>query len=144
MDGIHYPDPGPLELRRDGSAEILAAADAAIVKSGTATLEAALAGVPMVVAYRVHSMTAWLARRMIKIPWVSLVNLIANRAVVPELLQERATAEQLAEAAAPLLEANSPAARAQREGFQEVRQRLGGPGAARRVAEIALELLPGR
>lgn len=137
----NYPAADGCELRRDDSATILAAADAALVKSGTATLEAALAGVPMVVAYRLHWLTAWLARRLLTVPWISLVNLITGQSLVEELLQHEARAERLAAALAPLLEPESPAASRQREGFRLLRERLGGPGAAERVATLAAELL---
>ena len=136
-----YPGAGSWLLHSDDPATILAAADVALIKSGTATLEAALADVPMVVAYRLHWLTAWLARRLITVPWISLPNLIAARPVVEELLQQEVNAERLARALTPLLERSSPAARQQREAFAEVRERLGGPGASRRVAELAAELL---
>lgn len=137
----HYPDPGALQLVPGDSVRVLAAADAAIVKSGTTTLEAALTDTPMVVAYRVHPITYALSRGLLTVPWVSLVNLVAGQAVVPELLQGQATPDRLAAEARPLLDAASPAARAQREGLSLVRARLGTPGAAARVAAMAAELL---
>jgi lipid-A-disaccharide synthase len=139
--GSDYPDSDGLLLRYDDPATILAAADAALVKSGTATLEAALAGVPMVVAYRVHWLTAWLARRLLTVPWISLVNLIAEAPVVTELLQREVRAERLALEAAPLLDPAGAAVARQREGFTLIRERVGGPGASERVAELAMELL---
>lgn len=139
--GGDYPESKGLLLRYDDPATILAAADAALVKSGTATLEAALADVPMVVAYRLHWLTAWLARRLLTVPWISLVNLLAERPVVAELLQDAVRPERLAAALQPLLEQPSPAAAAQREAFALVRAQLGAPGAAARTAELAAELL---
>lgn len=139
-DGV-YPEPGPVRVHRGDPALVLAAADAAIAKSGTTTLEAALAGVPMVVAYRVHPLTWWLSRRLLTVRWVSLVNLVGDRAIVPEILQSEATAERLAEAVRPLLDAAAPEAQAQRAGLEDVRARLGAPGAAARVAALAAELL---
>jgi len=136
-----YPDAAGALLRCDDTATILAAADAALVKSGTATLEAGLAGVPMVVAYRLHWLSAWVARRMLTVRWISLVNLIAGRAVVAELLQQDVRADRLAEALAPLLRANSAAARQQKGALGELRARLGEPGVAPRVAAIAGELI---
>jgi lipid-A-disaccharide synthase len=141
IPGMEYPGNEGFELRQVQSGLVLSVADAAIVKSGTATLEAALAGVPMVVAYRLHPVTAWLARRLIRVSWVSLVNLIAGKAVVPELLQGEVTPARLAQAVAALLDRGSPAVVAQREGFTLVRERLGRPGAAARVAELAEELM---
>ncbi|HTL06471.1 MAG TPA: lipid-A-disaccharide synthase [Gemmatimonadales bacterium] len=141
VPGGNYPRAGDCQLRREDSATILAAADAALIKSGTGTLEAALAGVPMVVAYRVHPLSAWLARRMLTVPWISLVNLIAGKPVVEELLQEDVVPERLAAALAPLLEPGNPAAGRQQTGLTLVCERLGGPGASERVAEQAAALL---
>ena len=141
MPGMEYPGSEGFQLLPAQSGLVLSLADAAIVKSGTATLEAALAGVPMVVAYRVHPVTAWLARRLMRVSWVSLVNLIAGKGVVPELLQGDASPERLAKAVTPLLDRDNPVIGAQREGFDLVRGRLGRPGAAVRVAELAEELM---
>ncbi len=143
LPGMGYPDPGPIQVIEDRSCELMAAADAGLVKSGTTTLEAALTGMPMVVAYRVHPLTAAVARRLLLIPWISLVNLIAEAPVVPELLQEQAEPERLAAAITPLLEPGSTAAGEQQVGFTTVRTRLGGPGAAQRVAFLARGLLQG-
>ncbi len=136
-----YPDPGPLQLIRGEPGPVFAGADAALAKSGTTTLEAALADVPMVVGYKVHPLTGWLARRLITVPWISLVNLVAGRQVVPELVQGAVTPAALSAAAAPLLDRGSPEAAAQRAGLAEVRRLLGGGGAAGKVAELALGML---
>jgi lipid-A-disaccharide synthase len=117
-----------------------AAADAAIAKSGTTTLELALAGTPHVLAYRVHPVTYALARRLVRVPWIGLVNLVAEREVVPELLQSDATPAALADAVRTLLDPQSHAATTQRGAFRDVVARLGPPGAATRAAGLALEL----
>lgn len=136
-----YPGAGAIELARESAPLVLAAADAGLVKSGTTTLEAALAGLPMVVAYRVHPLTGWMARRLLRVRHIGLVNLVAGREVVPELVQGAASPTALAEAVAPLLEPDSEAARRQRADLAEVGARLGGPGTARQVARIAARLL---
>jgi lipid-A-disaccharide synthase len=118
----------------------LAAADGAIVKSGSSTLETALVGTPMVVAYRLHPLTYAVARRAVRIPRVALVNILAGREVVPELLQRAATPERLAAALEPLLDGRGAAACAQRAAFAELRGSLGTAGAARRVADLLLAL----
>ncbi len=118
-----------------------AAASAALTKSGTSTLELALAGVPMAVTYRVNPVTASLARRMIRVRHVAMVNLLAGREIVPELLQERCTPALLAETVLGLIE-GGPAARAQREAFGAVleglRAPVGLPSAAAALEVLAL------
>ena len=139
--GGEYPDPGPLRIVRGDPVPVFAAADAALAKSGTTTLEAALADVPMVVAYKVHPLTWLMFQRVRTVEWVSLVNLVAEREVVPELLQHHAEAGPLAEALRPLLDPGDPRTVAQREGLAVVRARLGAPGATTRVVALADELL---
>ena len=139
--GAEYPEAGDVHIVRDRPAECFAAADAALSKSGTTTLEAALAGTPQVVAYRMNALSYWLARRLVRVPFIGMVNLVAERLVAPELVQGDATPERLAQAVLPLLDGNSSERRAQLEGIAEVRRRLGGPGAAQRAAAIARGLL---
>ncbi|HUE77472.1 MAG TPA: lipid-A-disaccharide synthase [Longimicrobiales bacterium] len=122
---------------------LLAHAHVALVKSGTTTLEAALAGVPMVIAYRTHPATFWLARRLVRVEHVGLANLVAGRRIAPELLQEEATPSALAAALLPLVD-EGPARAEALEGVAEARAALRPEGtatAAERVADLAAELL---
>ena len=139
--GAEYPDPGPIKVQLGDPLLVFAAADAGICKSGTTTLEAAIADLPMVITYRVHPITSFIAFRLIQVPWVGLVNLVAGYEVAPEFLQRRAKAETLADGVLPLLDAANPVTRRQREGLRLVRDRLGAPGAADRVAELAVGLI---
>ncbi|MBS1151360.1 MAG: lipid-A-disaccharide synthase [Myxococcaceae bacterium] len=127
----------------DGQApEVVGAADVAVVASGTATLEAALMHRPLVAVYRVSPVTYLVGRTMLKIPFVCLVNLLAGRRVVPELLQGDATPEAIVAALEPLW--SGPARTALLDGLDEVRAKLGQPGAAGRVADAVLKLTSGR
>jgi lipid-A-disaccharide synthase len=139
--GGEYSSPGPLRIVTGDPIPVFAAADAALAKSGTTTLEAALADVPMVVAYKVHLLTWLMFQRLRTVRWVSLVNLVAEREVVPEMLQDEAEVGPLVEALRPLLDPRDPRTVAQREGLALVRQRLGSPGATTRVVALADELL---
>src|SRR5580765_6807447 len=118
----------------------LAAADAAVVSSGTATIEAALLDVPMVVVYRVTPLTALLAKPLVRTRFFSMVNLIAERQVVPELIQKDFTPKRVANEVLRLMN-DSRAGEALRAGLAEVRTRLGPPGAVDRAAEVIVGLL---
>ncbi len=118
----------------------LAAADTAIVSSGTATVETALLNVPMVVVYRVTPLTAALAKPLVRTKFFSMVNLVADHQVVPELMQSAFTPERVSLEVLRLL--NDPRAREDlRSGLAEVRNRLGPPGAVDRAADAIAALL---
>lgn len=106
--------------------DAFAAAKAALTKSGTSTLELAMAGVPMALTYRVNPISAWLFRRMVKIPYVGIVNLLAKKLVIPELLQEDCTPAKLSTTLLTLLR-DDQAVSAQRQGFHEVLASLRAP-----------------
>lgn len=136
-----FPDEAWLRVRPPE--EVVDAADAAITKSGTITLQLALASVPMVVGYRTSPVTFWLARRLVEVEHIALANLVAGRRLVPEVLQGEVTGPRLAELVEPLLDPASEERRRIVSGLAEVRDRLGGPGCAGRVAAEASALLEG-
>jgi len=136
-----YAKPGVSVTRVEGATyDALSAADCAIVASGTATVEAALLGTPMVVVYRVSPTSAFVLKRMVRSPFIAMVNLIAGRRVVPELIQDQFTSESVVEEVRKLLE--SPAARDEmKAGLAEVRTTLGPGGAIERAADIFAGML---
>lgn len=133
----------PFPLVHAASFTVFRAADAALCKSGTTTLEAAIAGCPLVVAYRTSALEYALAKRIVKIPFIGLVNIVAGRAIAPELVQDALTPQALTQAVEPLLDHHSAERAAQVEALREVRESLGETGAATRVAAMALELARG-
>ena len=142
----HHPRHSPPRLARrqlslrvvtDQTYDALAASDAAIVSSGTATVETALLDVPMVVVYRVTLLTALLAKPLVRTKFFSMVNLIAEKRAVPELIQSDFTPDRVAAETLALL--RTPSLRdAMRADLAEVRRRLGPPGAVDRAADAIL------
>ena len=122
-----------VELVRDVGYRRRAQLDLALISSGTATLETALLGVPMVVVYRLSWPTYLIARAIIKVPYIAMANILAGKELAPELIQHRATAANVAAAARGLLE-DPRKYRALREELAGLRAKLGEPGAARRAA----------
>ena len=124
----------------DATYDALGAADLAVVSSGTATVEAALMDTPTVVVYRLAPLTAAIARLLVNTSTFAMVNLIAGRRVVPELVQKDFTPARLANEVIRLLD--SPAAREEmRRGLAEVRKKLGPPGAVGRAADLIVGML---
>ncbi|MBX8497438.1 lipid-A-disaccharide synthase [Pseudomonas cichorii] len=126
----------PITLLDGRSHVALAACDAVLIASGTATLEALLYKRPMVVAYRLAPLTFWILKRLVKSPYVSLPNLLAQRLLVPELLQDDATPEALARTLLPLLDDGQ----AQTAGFDEIHRTLR-RDASNQAADAVLSLL---
>jgi lipid-A-disaccharide synthase len=122
--------------------DAFAASDAAMAKSGTVTLELALAGVPMAVAYKVNAATAFVVRRMLSVQHASLANLLVARAIIPEFIQENCTPQKLADAVEAVLKPGE-AREAQRAGFREVVEVLGDPEPppSVRAARVVLDVI---
>ena len=117
---------------------ILSAADLAVIACGTATLEAALLGIPQVAVYRTSSSTYYVAKLIVKIPYVALPNIVAGREVIPELLQNEVTPATIAAQLVRIWQDGQ--GQGVRAGYQEVRQRLGEKGAIARAAKIVLDI----
>jgi lipid-A-disaccharide synthase len=112
----------------------------AVVASGTVTLQAAICGTPIVIVYKVSPISALIARILVRVENIGLVNLIAGKQIAPELVQENATAENITESVVHLLD-NTAALETQRREMSRVKESLGGPGASERVAQIAMNML---
>lgn len=131
----------PYQLVEGASDTVWRAADAALVKSGTSTLEAALADCPLIVAYRISRINYAIVRRLVKgISYIGLVNLVVGRSVAPEFIQDAMQPAGMANALQPLLVRDSPERTAMLARLAEVRAALGEAGAAERVARIALSM----
>jgi lipid-A-disaccharide synthase len=119
------------------ASEVMAASDLLFVASGTATLQAAVVGTPMILLYATTWPTYWLARFLIRVDYIGLVNLVAGRKIVTELIQQDATADRLCQEADRLLQ-DAQAYDQMKAALRAVREALGRPGASRRAAEVVL------
>ena len=129
----------PVKYTRNSTYDLMQIADCAIAASGTVTLEAALMGLPSVIIYRVRTATYWLVRAVADVAHVGLPNIVVGRRILPELIQNDVTAENVSREALRFM--TDPAAKAQvKADLQEVRIKLGEPGAVRRVAQIVLDV----
>ena len=133
----------PFALVEGDTDTVLASADVALTASGTATVQAALHDTPMVVVYRMAPLSYQLARRVVTLDTIGMVNLIAGEKIAPELVQDAFTPEAVAREAIAILTDRDRAARI-RAGLASVRARLGGSGASRRAAEAILRVIAGR
>ena len=129
--------PVPVLVVKDQASEAMAVSDLLLVASGTATLQAAVVGTPMILLYKTTLPTYWVARMWIRVKWIGLVNLVAGRTVVPELIQDEATVERLTKEACRLLN-DRQAYDEMKNGLRQVRQSLGDPGASFRTAQVVL------
>lgn len=127
----------PVTLVKEQASEVMAVSDVVLVASGTATLQAAVVGIPMVLFYRTTAWEFWIASFFLRVKWIGLVNLVAGRSIVPELLQDEATGQRLYEEAIRILEDQSVYDEMKRD-LAEVRAALGEPGASTRAAEAVL------
>jgi lipid-A-disaccharide synthase len=129
-----------VEVISDGVEKVFERCDAIVAASGTVTLQAAIHGIPMVIIYKVSPVSAWLGKALIRVPNVGLVNLVAGRELVPELLQENATGDNIAQAIQNMLKDEEEFNHLKHQ-LIALRDMLGGGGASERVADLALEML---
>jgi lipid-A-disaccharide synthase len=134
------PEPPRITVVEGRTDDVLAASDAALTASGTATVQAAIHGTPMVIVYRVSPLTYALGKPFVKVDTYGMVNLVAGRRIVPELVQADFTPGRVADEAVSLLTDQARAA-AMRSALADVTSRLGGPGASRRAAEAILRVV---
>jgi lipid-A-disaccharide synthase len=131
---------GQAELHTNRTYEILQKADIALVSSGTATLETALFGVPQVVCYKGNRISFAIAKRLVKLKYISLVNLICDREVVRELIQDDMSAENIRREVASILSGKGQDIKNR---YQELKAKLGTQGASLRAAEAILKVISG-
>jgi lipid-A-disaccharide synthase len=133
----------PLRFIEGRTDDVLAASDVVVTASGTATIQAAIHGRPMIIVYRVSPLTYWLGKRFVHVDHYGMVNLVAGKSIVPELIQEQLTPEAVADEAVGML---TDPARNQliRNALQHVNTQLGSGGASQRAAELVLAIASGK
>jgi len=134
-----YLKNGEARLVEDATYELMRDSRACLVCSGTATLETACFETPLVIVYRISRTSYEIGKRVVKLPYIGLVNVVAGKKIAPEFVQNDFVPEAAAQALMPLI-ADGPARKEARDELARVRSRLGTPGASRRTAEIALRL----
>jgi len=130
----------PIEIVEGRAFEVMKAADLLLMASGTATLEGAIAGVPMVIIYRLSPITYLIGRILVKVKCIGLANIVVGRKVVPELLQGEVTPQRIALEAKKILQDHAKREEIKDE-FRLITDKLGGKGASQRVARIALQMM---
>ncbi len=135
-----YTDKAGIQLVKGQTYDLLSHSSAALVTSGTATLETALFGIPQVVCYKGNALSYMVARRIVNVNYISLVNLIANKPVVTELIQDELSPENLERTLRQVLD-DENIRQGILAGYEDVKQKLGGPGAAKRTAGLMVQYL---
>jgi len=132
--------PAPVKLIHGWTYDLMNISELLILASGTATLEGAILGKPMIIIYKVSLFSSWVGRAMIQVNHIGLVNLVAGKGIAPELIQKDVNPERIAEESLRILK-DSTFQQKMVESLKEVRQRLGHPGASQRAARIVMSLL---
>jgi len=129
-----------IPILRQDLHQALKGCDLALVTSGTATLETAIMEIPMIIVYRVSLLSSWIGKMVVKVPYIGLVNLVAENKVVPEFVQKEVTPSKLANEMLSILQSRQRKKDMTRD-LKMVKKRLGGPGASERTARIALDMI---
>jgi lipid-A-disaccharide synthase len=129
-----------IRISQEDIYETLMISDLVFVASGTATLEAAIMEVPMIIVYRVSTISFWVAKMVVKVSSIGLVNLVAGEEIVPELIQDEVTPQRLVDEAIPILE-NGHKKWGMVRKLRMVKERLGKGGASEKTARMALEMM---
>jgi lipid-A-disaccharide synthase len=129
-----------IALHRGDNDKVLRSCDLVFVASGTATMEVGMMLKPMIIVYRVSPLSYWVAKRVVKVPYIGLVNLVAGEEVVPELIQDDVRAERLVQEARLLLQDEVRRDEVIKK-LQEVRRKFGQAGASEKTARIALDMI---
>ena len=140
VESMAQGSPAKISILSNRLPDVLDEAALVITASGTVTLEAAIAGTPMIVVYKMSSLSYWLARYLVRVKHIGLANLVAEKPIVPELIQHAASPEEIAGRALKMIK-DEKGLEQMRFELRQVAERLGAPGASRRAAEVALELL---
>ncbi|MBU2499097.1 MAG: lipid-A-disaccharide synthase [Proteobacteria bacterium] len=130
----------PIKIYSGDSYKALSVCDLALVASGTATLETAIMGVPMVILYKVSRLSYWIGRMVIRVPYIGLTNLVAGREIVPELIQDEVTPEKIAQEALAILEGSQVRENMVKD-LRGLKERVGKGPASEKTAKIALEMM---
>ena len=130
--------PSDIRIESDNSQEVLECADAAIIASGTATVEAAIFNIPSVIVYKSSFISWFIAKIVIKTPFIGMANLIVNELVMPEFLQYNAKPKIIADEIISLLLEENKSIDVKRK-LERVKQKLGAPGASKRAAKLILQ-----
>ena len=144
-DALYQPamDHPFIQIVKDETYSVMAHADAVIVASGTATLETALANTPMVILYKMAPISYWIGKHLVEVDHIGLVNIVAGKGIVPELIQHEATAKNISETLLPFLTDKEQVQKTKQE-LQIVSEKLGDKGAADRAAQVVLKMLEGK
>jgi lipid-A-disaccharide synthase len=137
VEGIVEGSKAEISVLSNRLRDVLDQATLVIIASGTVTLEAALAGTPMIIVYRLSPLSYWIAKRLIHVTHIGLVNLVGEKSIVPELIQHEASAENISDLALAMIQDEQGLAQMRAE-LHRVAEKLGLPGASKRAAEVAV------